>query len=281
MPHLGAAPDAAPGWLHQGAALRSSAGYGNELGIPGPSRHLTPLAQGLQAANLCSLPAASAADAAPAAAAEHSNRAPLLLQPLAQERPADLPPMLSFHSPQQPATVLQHPRAATGSDALTPHGFQQSAGLQHMEPASGHGGGLLIDDFEASGGLSEEVTRPFYEQAGRDLRDSAWGPPSRPQQPSAPPFPRSDLTSLCIHVCAGVSAMSICPVKGTPVLYAHQAADTAMCWFVVPGRCNTGQTSKPYVPCMTDTSCCADNALQLLCSTTLGHALSTCKNKMP
>ena len=140
------------GRLPRGHDLRSSAGYGNELGIPGPSRRLTPLALGLHAASpaLASSPADHATSGASSAA----------LLPLAQEGPSSLPCMLPLQaSPTQPDI-----RASRGE-------------------------GSLLDSTELAFGGGQAPHRAGLMEAGRDLRDSAWGPSSSSQPPSAPLFP--------------------------------------------------------------------------------------------
>ena len=149
------------GALPRGHDLRRSAGYGNELGIPGPSRHLTPLALGLHAASLCSQPAASAPAASPAPenlATPGASSAALL--PLAQEGPSRLPPML----PLQASPTRPDMRACRGE-------------------------GSLLDSTKLAFGGGQAPRRAGLMEAGRDLRDSAWGPSFSSQPPSAPLFP--------------------------------------------------------------------------------------------
>ncbi len=140
------------GRLPRGHDLRSSAGYGNELGIPGPSRRLTPLALGLHAASpaLASSPADHATSGASSAA----------LLPLAQEGPSSLPCML----PLQASPTRPDIRASRGE-------------------------GSLLDSTELAFGGGQAPHRAGLMEAGRDLRDSAWGPSSSSQPPSAPLFP--------------------------------------------------------------------------------------------
>lgn len=153
------------GTLPRGHDMRSSAGYGNELGIPGPSRRLTPLALGLHAASLCSQPAASAPAASPAPASapeDHAtpgaNSAALL--PLAQEGPSSLPSML----PLQASPTRPDMRASRCE-------------------------GSLLDSTELAFGSGQAPPGAGLMEAGRDLRDSAWGPSCSSQPPSAPLFP--------------------------------------------------------------------------------------------
>ena len=159
------------GSLPVGHELRSSAGYGNELGVPGPSRRLTPLAQGLQAASLCSLPAASAGAAAPAPAPDAApglGSMPLL--PLAQEGPGSLSPLLSLQ-----ASPMQSSVRASGSDMG------------------------LLDDTELRVGSVQAPPMAGWMDPGRDLRDSAWGPSSSLQPPSAPALPRLAVLLSCLQ----------------------------------------------------------------------------------
>lgn len=151
------------GILPHGHDLRSSAGYGNELGIPGPSRRLTPLALGLHAASLCSQSPASAPAASPASASAPEDRAipgasSAALLPLAQEGPSRLPSML----PLQASPTRPDMRAREGS---------------------------LLDSTELAFGDGQATRRAGLMEAGRDLRDSAWGPSCSSQPPSAPLFP--------------------------------------------------------------------------------------------
>lgn len=151
--------------------LRSSAGYGNELGVPGPSRRLTPLAQGLQAASLCSLPAASAGAAAPAPAPDAApGLGSSLLLPLAQEGPGSLSPLLSLQ-----ASPMQSNVRASGSDMG------------------------LLDDTELRVGSVQAPPMAGWMDPGRDLRDSAWGPSSSLQPPSAPALPRLAVILSCLQ----------------------------------------------------------------------------------
>ena len=189
MPHLSYLPaadeetaDSAHSLLSRGHDLRRSAGYGNELGVPGPSRHLTPLAQGLRAATLCSVPAAAAPTAvAPSAAAATGMSHDLL---------ADMVTQNSFNglvsAQSSPADHLEH----------SPEGASPRRGMQagiRLLPASGSDQGA---PYQQSGRVSR----------GRDLRDSAWGGiPAPVQQASAPPLPRSAPPSppsctLALHV---------------------------------------------------------------------------------
>ncbi len=150
------------GTLPRGHDLRSSAGYGNELGIPGPSRRLTPLAQGLHAASLYSQPAA-AASPAPASSPEDqatSGASSAALLPLAQEGPSSLPSML----PLQASPTRPDMRASRGESSL-------------------------LDSTELAFGGGQALHRAGLMEAGRDLRDSAWGPSGSSQPPSAPVFP--------------------------------------------------------------------------------------------
>ena len=158
--HAGLTP---AGSLPTGNELRSSAGYGNELGVPGPSRRLTPLAQGLQAASLCSLPAASAGAAAPAPIPDAApGLGSSLLLPLAQEGPGSLSPLLSL----------------------------QASPMQSNARASGDDMGLLNDTELLTVGSVQAPPMAGWMDPGRDLRDSAWGPSSSLQPPSAPALPR-------------------------------------------------------------------------------------------
>ncbi len=156
-----AASSTQAGTLPRAHNLRSSAGYGNELGIPGPSRRLTPLALGLHAASLCSQPAAAAPAASPAPEDRSTPGASsAALLPLAQEGPSSLPSMLPLQaSPTQPDM-----RASRGE-------------------------GSLLDSTELAFGGGQAPHRAGLMVAGRDLRDSAWGPSYSSQPPSAPLFP--------------------------------------------------------------------------------------------
>ncbi len=156
-----AASSTQAGTLPRGHDLRSSAGYGNELGIPGPSRRLTPLAQGLHAASLCSQPAASAPAATPAPEVHASlGASSAALLPLAQEGPSSLPCML----PLQASPTRPDMRASRGE-------------------------GSLLDSTELGFGGGQAPRRAGLMEAGRNLRDSAWGPSCSSQPPSAPLFP--------------------------------------------------------------------------------------------
>ena len=160
--------DSAHSPLSHGHDLRSSAGYGNELGVPGPSRHLTPLAQGLRSASLCSLPAAAAAaavatSAAPAPVVDYRT---LLDPPVAQEGTRGWDSLPSAHS--SPVATEQ-----TCPDSDRPVAVMQ-LGAGHQSP-TGH---------------PRAMARPPC-LAEQDLRDSAWGYGVAPLQlPSAPPLPR-------------------------------------------------------------------------------------------
>ena len=145
------------GILPRGHDLRSSAGYGNELGIPGPSRRLTPLALGLHAASLCSQPAAAASSPEDQGTLGASSAA---LLPLAQEGPSSLPSLL----PLQASPTRPDMRASRGE-------------------------GTLLDSTELAFGGGQAPHRTGLMEAGRDLRDSAWGPSCSSQPPSAPLFP--------------------------------------------------------------------------------------------
>ncbi|DBA97305.1 TPA: hypothetical protein ACH3X1_015045 [Trebouxia sp. C0004] len=149
------------GTLPRGHDLLSSAGYGNELGIPGPSRRLSPLALGLHAASLCSQPAASAPAASPAPE-DHPTpwASSAALLPLAQEGPSSLPSML----PLQASPTRPDMRASRGA-------------------------GSLLDSTELPFDSGQAPRRAGLMEAGRDLRDSAWGPSCSSQPPSAPLFP--------------------------------------------------------------------------------------------
>lgn len=126
--HLGTAQqarlnEAMPLSMH----LRGSAGYGNELGIPGPSRNLSPLAMGLHSASLSSLPTLSEAITA-------GGNAATPLVPLGQEGPTPLEPSQMMHSP------LQH-RLNQGLEVQTarPDSHRHSQSLSHMHtPSSGY-----------------------------------------------------------------------------------------------------------------------------------------------
>ena len=160
--------------LAGGHELRSSAGYGNELGIPGPSRHLTPLALGLRSASLCSLPAAAAVATAPAPAAAGGTAPCAVLLPLAQEGPSALPPVLSL----QPSVEEQQDMQTSSSDD-----------------------GSVEDGLVSPLADGQLLTAVGLLNPGRDLRDSAWGACVSSHPPSAPPLPRSVIFASCLkHV---------------------------------------------------------------------------------
>lgn len=180
------------GRLPLGHDLRSSAGYGNELGIPGPSRRLTPLALGLHAASLCSQPAAAAPATSPApedhAAVGASSAASL---PLAQEGPSSLPSMLPLQaSPTRP-------------DMMTSRGE-----------------GSLLDDTELAFGGGQAPGRAGLMEAARDVRDSAWGPSCSSQPPSAPLSPIRSSAQSGDHLRSAQAVLR--PING------HRPTQSAM-----------------------------------------------------
>ncbi len=201
--------------LPRGHDLRSSAGYGNELGIPGPSRHLTPLAQGLHAASMCSLPAAFATAAAPAAEAASGARA---LLPLAQEGPSSLAPVLYVQvSPSQ---------------------------QQDMQASSKVGD--LLDRAQLPVGSGQALLGAGLMNPRRDLRDSAWGPStSSLQPPSAPLLPRSGICPACVHCLCVQTCLckGLCPCKcHCPQVQAFKVR----CWLRLRNR---RHSCRAYVHC--------------------------------
>ena len=188
MPHLTCIPGleeedtagSAHSPLSRGHDLRSSAGYGNELGIPGPSRHLTPLAQGLRSARLCSLPAAAAVETStPAAvmtcrdamctdaAAMMTTHRTLWDPPVTQEAPSWS--SLSAHS----SPVATNHTCCNGDRVAAVRQLDVGS-----SPPNGHHRG-------------QECGPESWAGTGRDLRDSAWGSVAAPlQPPSAPPLLR-------------------------------------------------------------------------------------------
>ena len=195
MPHLTCTPDleeedtadSAHSPLSRGHDLRSSAGYGNELGIPGPSRHLTPLAQGLRSASLCSLPNAATATAA---TVETSTAAAGMTYhgAMGPDAAAMMTPHRTFldHHVTQEESSWTSSSAPAHSSPVAPnqtcfHGDSVAAVRQlsvGSGPPSDHHRGQAC-------GLGG------WASTGRDLRDSAWGCVATPlQPPSAPPLLR-------------------------------------------------------------------------------------------
>ena len=189
MPHLSYLPaadedtaDSAHSPLSRGHDVRRSAGYGNELGVPGPSRHLTPLAQGLRAATLCSLPTAAApTDVFPPSAAVTGTSHNILADLVTQD---SLDGLVSAQS--SPAAQRQH-----SPEDISPRFVMQPGTMLQSAPGSEQGA-----SYWRRGAASR----------GRDLRDSAWGGmPAPVQQASAPPLPRS---ASFLHPCFASAPVS-------------------------------------------------------------------------
>ena len=195
MPHLTCTPgleeqdtaDSAPSPLSRRHELRSSAGYGNELGIPGPSRHLTPLAQGLRSASLCSLPAAAAA--ATAAAVETSTAAAAMTH----HDPAD----------NDAVAMMTTHRTLLGPPVTQEDSRWSSLSSAHSSPVATNAVCSTGDCLAAPRQLGVGPGPPSHHHrgqacgpegwagAGQGLRDSAWGSVAAPlQRPSAPPLLR-------------------------------------------------------------------------------------------
>lgn len=191
MPHLTCASslgqedtaDSAHLPLSRGHDLGSSAGYGNELGIPGPSRHLTPLALGLTSASLCSLPTAAAAAAVTStAAAVVTHHGSTDTDPAAMwttYRTLLDPPETQENSGWRSLSSAHSSPVATNHACSTADGLtavrQLNAGW--CPPSDHHRGQACGPEGWAS--------------TGQDLRDSAWGSGAAPlQRPSAPPLLR-------------------------------------------------------------------------------------------
>ena len=178
--------DSAHSPLSRGHDLRSSAGYGNELGVPGPSRHLTPLAQGLRSASLCSLPAAVAA------AVTVDTSAAAAVTTYDDPTDTDTAALMTTHR-----TLLDPP--VTQEECR----WSSLSSIAHSSPVATHHTCSDCDGLAAARQLGVGSTPPtdYYRgQAcrlecssgtGRDLRDSAWGSVAAPlQPPSAPPLLR-------------------------------------------------------------------------------------------
>ena len=177
--------DSAHSSVLRGHDLRSSAGYGNELGIPGPSRHLTPLAQGLRSASLCSLPAA-----ATAVAVETSTAAAVMT--LHDSVGTDTAAMMTKHR------TLLDPPVTQGESR-----WSSLSSTAHSSPVATHHTCSDCDGLAAVRQLGVGSSPPTGDHrgqacgpeagagSGRDLRDSAWGSVAAPlQPPSAPPLLR-------------------------------------------------------------------------------------------
>ena len=203
MPHLTCAPggaeedtaDSAHSPLSRGHELRSSAGYGGELGIFGPSRHLTPLTHGLRSASLCSLPAAAVATAAAAETSTEAGRMTDHAAAAAETHAAPAASTTHWNFPMTqdeftddwgslPSSAQSSPVAAThtccydGDSAVPVRQVGHSTGLDPVP--IGHQRGRAYDP-EGWAGAGVQ----------RDLRDSAWGSVAAPlQPPSAPPLCR-------------------------------------------------------------------------------------------
>lgn len=197
MPHLTCAPgadkedtaDSAHSPLSRGHELRSSAGYGGELGIFGPSRHLTPLTQGLRSASLCSLPAAAAAAAATetsTAAAGMTDHAAADPHAAAAASPAHWaawdPPVTQEEFPSDWGSLSSSAHSSPVATNQTCY-YDGDTGIAARQPGTGltgHQRGQACGP-EGWAGAGER----------RDLRDSAWGSVAAPlQPPSAPPLCR-------------------------------------------------------------------------------------------
>lgn len=136
------------------AQLRSSAGYGYELGIPGPSRNLSPLAHGMRSASLSCLPetlaVATAGEQGEGSATDRGT--PLL--PLGQEGPAVLPsaqlPYGHGHCHSHSYDSSQVTSVSGWQNPHQHHGIRHSHRLSHIPGGSHHvthsqaGGGRTV-----------------------------------------------------------------------------------------------------------------------------------------
>lgn len=161
------------------AQLRSSAGYGYELAIPGPSRNLSPLAHGLRSASLSCLPEVLAGAIAGAHEEEPCDNVGTHLGPLSQTQPAQAP----FHPMHQRSRTCdttqvvgrgcldtqhqQHSprhRLSHSQDSGPSHGHSHSLDCRHnnmynsggfeRQSAYGHAGVGVFGQQQQSRGLS-------------------------------------------------------------------------------------------------------------------------------